>query len=165
MSNDTSIWRRGLAIALAAVGLTALAACGGEERLSREAFDDRLESIGRQGSERYARLEELARSLKPDQPLTQEVKLAMRRYAAKLSRLADRLEELTPPVAAEQATATLVDAMRERAWAFEQAAQQDRTTISALARQGSVTKAGDRIDRAFEQLRKEGFPEGGGTQE
>jgi exonuclease VII large subunit len=163
--HETSIWRCWLAIALAAVALSALAACGDEERLSREAFDDRLESIDRQGSERYARLEDLARSLKPDQPLTQEVKLAMRRYAAGLSRLADRLEEITPPVSAERATATLVDALRERASAFQQAAQQERTTLSALERQGSVTNAGDGIDRAFEQLRQAGFSNGGGSHE
>lgn len=156
MSKQTWIWRRWLAIALAAVGLAVLAACGDEERLSRDAFNDRLQSIDRQGSERYARLEELARSLKPDQPLTQEVKVGMRRYAAGLSRFADRLEELNPPEAAEQVTATLVDALRERASAFQQAARQERTTLRALERQGSVTKAGDRIDRAFEQLREDG---------
>jgi hypothetical protein len=157
MSKQTWIWRRPLAIALAAVGLAVLAACGDEERLSRHAFNDRLQTIDRQGSERYERLAELAQRLKPDQPLTREVKLAIGRYAAGLARFADRLEELNPPEAAEQDTATLVEALRERASAFQHAARQERTTLRALERQGSITEAGERIDRAFEQLREDGF--------
>jgi hypothetical protein len=157
MNKQTWIWRRWLAIALAAAGLAVLAACGDQGRLSRDAFNDRLQSIDRQGSASYERLEKLALRLNPDQPLTREVKLAIRRYAAGLARFADRLEELNPPEAAEQDTATLVEALRERASAFQQAARQQQTTLRALDPQGSITKAGERIDRAFEQLRQDGF--------
>jgi hypothetical protein len=157
MSKQTWIWPRWLAIALATAGLAVLAACGDQERLSRDAFNDRLQSIGRHGSASYERLEKLALRLKPDQPLTREVKQAMRRYAAGLARFADRLEELNPPEAAEQDTATLVEALRERASAFQQAARQEQTALGALERQGSITEAGERIDRAFEQLRQDGF--------
>jgi hypothetical protein len=95
--------------------------------------------------------------LKPDQPLTDEVKQAMRRYAAGLALAADQLDELNPPEAAEQHTATLIDALRTRASAFEQAARKEHSTLRELERQASITNAGEQIDHAFEQLREDGF--------
>jgi hypothetical protein len=40
---------------------------------------------------------------------------------------------------------------------FEQAARKHRTTLRELERGRSTTEAGERIDRAFEQLREDGF--------
>jgi hypothetical protein len=146
-----------LPLVVAAAGVGALTGCGGEERLSRDAFGDRLQSIGRRGSARYERLAEKAMRLKPDQALTDEVKQGMRRYAEALARAADRLDELNPPTDAEDETATLTEALRERAETFTQAASEQRVTLRQLEQQGSITNAGEKIDRAFEQLRQEGF--------
>jgi hypothetical protein len=149
--------RRWIGIVLAAAGLATLAACGGDQRLSRDAFEDHLQSIERWGSTHYGRLAEQAMRLRPDQPLTDEVKQAMRRYARGLARAADQLDDLNPPQAAERQTALLIEALHERASGFEQAAQQQRTTLRELEREHSTTQAGERIDRAFEQLRDDGF--------
>jgi hypothetical protein len=160
MTNETwtrVVGRRWIPIVLAAAGLAGVAACGGDERLSRDAFGDRLQSIDRQGSARYERLEQQAMRLKPDQPLTDEVRRGMRQYAGTLAHAADRLEELNPPEDAEDENATLTEALRERADAFEQAAREQRVTLRQLEQQGSITNAGEMIDRAFERLRKQGF--------
>jgi mannitol-1-phosphate/altronate dehydrogenase len=149
--------RRWIPIALAAAGLAMVAGCGGEERLSRDAFNDQLQTIARQGSARYERLAQQATRLKPDQPLTEEVKHGMRQYAGALARAADQLDELNPPSGAEDETATLTEALRQRADAFEQAARKPGVTLRQLERQGSSTRAGEKIDRAFEQLRDDGF--------
>lgn len=151
------VGRRWLTLVLAAGILAGLAACGGEERLSREEFSDRLQNIDRRESARFERLEEQAVRLKPDQPLTEDVKQGMREFAAGLRRAADELEELTPPKDAEAVTVTLIEALQERAGAFEQAAREGRTTLRELEEQGSITKSGEKIDRAFEQLRTEGL--------
>jgi hypothetical protein len=95
--------------------------------------------------------------LRPDQPLTAEVKRGMRQYAQGLARAADRLGELNPPEPAEKETAKLIEALRQRASGFEQAARKPRTTLRELERERSTTRAGERIDRAFEQLREDGF--------
>jgi hypothetical protein len=149
--------RRWIPIVLAAAGLAALAACGGDERLSREAFGDRLQSIERWGSTRYEGLARQAMRLRPDQPLTAEVKRGMRQYARGLARAADRLGELNPPEPAEKETANLIEALRQRASGFEQAARKPQTTLRELERERSTTRAGERIDLAFEQLREDGF--------
>lgn len=161
MIKQTWVRRRSLAIALTAASLGAMAACGDDRRLSRDAFSDHLQSIDRWGSARYERLAEQAMRLKPDQPLTDEVKRAMRQYATGLSRAADRLAELDPPEAAEQHTATLTEALRTRASAFERAARTEHSTLRELERQASITNAGEQIDHAFERLREDGFLRGG----
>ena len=157
MTKRISVARVWIAIALAAAGLGPIAACGGEGRLSRDAFNDRLQSIDRRGSVRYERLAELAMSLRPAQPLTEEVRQAMRRYAAVLRRAAAQLAALDPPRGAEQPTTALMRALRARASAFGEAAQEERSTLRALERRGSITRAGEQIDSAFEQLHSEGF--------
>jgi mannitol-1-phosphate/altronate dehydrogenase len=149
--------RRLIPIALAAAGLVAVAGCGGEERLSRDAFSDRLQSIARQGSARYERLAQQATRLKPDQPVTEHVKRGMRQYAGALARAADQLDQLDLPSGAEDETATLTEALRQRADAFERAAREQRVTLRQLEQQRAGTKAGEKIDRAFEQLREHGF--------
>jgi hypothetical protein len=149
--------RSWILIVLAAACVAVLPACGGDERLSRGAFEERLQSVERWGGTRYERLSEQAMRLRPDQPLTDEVKRSMRRYAHGLARAADRLDSLNPPRPAEQETAKLIKALRERASGFEQAARKQRTTLRDLEGEDSITRAGDRIDRVFEQLREDGF--------
>jgi hypothetical protein len=149
--------RRLIPIALAAAGLVAVAGCGGDERLSRDGFADRLQTIDRQGSAPYERLAQQAARLKPDQPLTETVKRGMRQYAGALARAADQLDQLNPPSGAEDETATLTDALRQRAESFEQAAREQRVTLRQLEQQRAGTTAGEKIDRAFERLREQGF--------
>lgn len=54
-----------LAIVLVAASLGGAAGCGGEERLSREEFSERLQSIDQRGGERWGRLAQRAKDLKP----------------------------------------------------------------------------------------------------
>lgn len=137
-----------------AAGLAVLAGCGGQERLSREAFSDRLQSIDRRGSERWGRLAERAGDLKPGQPLPADVEQPMRSLVEFQRQAVRELEELNPPEDAEEEVETLIEALRERTETFEQVLVARRFTPRQFDR---VTRSGDLIDVAFEQLRKEGF--------
>ncbi len=146
-----------LALLLVGASLGGLAGCGGDERLSREEFADRVQSIDRRESARFARLAQQAMRLGPDEALTEEVRGGMREFAGALRVAADELEALNPPKEASEATDMLVAALRERAAGFEEAAGRERVTIRELERDGSITRAGDKVDRAFERLRTDGF--------
>lgn len=146
-----------LLLLLAVAGTAAVAGCGGEDRLSREEFENRLQSIDRRESERFGQLAQRVRRLKPDQTLPADVRQGMRDVAAGNRRAADELDELNPPEDAANATDALIEALRERARGFEQATRRKPITFRELEAEGSITKAGEKIDRAFERLRREGF--------
>lgn len=148
-------WRR-LALALAGASIAA-AGCGGEERLSRAEFKDRLGSIERRESARFERLAQRAARVEEDQPLPDDLKQAMTELAEGNRRAADELDRLNPPEDARAATDELIKALRERAEGFGQAARKQRTTLHELEQDGSITRAGEAIDRARERLRKQGF--------
>ena len=143
-----------LAIVLAAASLGAVAGCGGEERLSREAFSERLQTIDRRGGELWERLAQRAQDLKPDEPLPADVSQAMTEVIEFQEQAAAELAELNPPEEAEEEVEMLIEALRERTVAFEQAIAAGRFT---QRQSEQITQSGDRIDEAFEQLRKEGF--------
>lgn len=151
------VGRWSLLFVVAVAGLGVLSACGGEERLSRQEFSDRVQSIDRRESTRFERLAERVMRLKPDDPLPDEVKQGMLEFAGGLGRAADELEALNPPEEAEEETDMLIEAIRQRADGFERAAHQERITLQELEAEGSITAAGEKIDHAFEQLRQEGF--------
>jgi hypothetical protein len=141
-------------IVLAAASLGVVAGCGGEERLSREEFSDRLQSIDRRGSELWGRVAQRAKDLQPDQPLPADVKQPMRELVEFQRQTADELEELNPPEDAKGEVEKLIEALRERTEIFEHAIAAGRFTPRES---DEITKAGDKIDEAFEQLRNEGF--------
>ena len=143
-----------LAIVLLAAGLGGAAGCGGEERLSREEFGQRLQSIDQRGGERWGRLAQVAADLKPDQPLPADVKQPMTELVEFQRHAAAELAELNPPQDAEEEVEELIAALRDRTEIFERAIEAGR-----FMRRDSdqITESGDRIDEAFEQLRKEGF--------
>ena len=143
-----------LATVLAAASLGAVAGCGGEERLSREEFSDRLQSMSQEGGERWGRLAQRAKDVKPNQPLAADVKQLMKELVDFQRQAADELAELNPPQGAEDEVEKLIDALRERTQTFEQAIEAGRFT---RRQSDQITRAGDKIDEAFEQLRKEGF--------
>jgi hypothetical protein len=143
-----------LALVLMAAGLGGGAGCGGEERLSREEFGERLQSIDQRGGERWGRLAQVAADLEPDQPLPADVKQPMRDLVEFQRQAAAELAELNPPEEAEEEVEMLIEALRERTVAFEQAIAAGRFT---QRQSEQITQSGDKIDEAFEQLRKEGF--------
>lgn len=143
-----------LATVVAAVVLAGVAACGGEERLSREEFSARLQNVDERGSELYGRLAEGAQDLEPDEPLPADVKEALRELAEFQDEAAADLETLNPPEDAEEAVELLVEALRQRTNTFEQVIEAGRFTAQDFQR---VMQSGEQIDQAFEQLRAEGF--------
>jgi hypothetical protein len=143
-----------LALVLMAASLGGAAGCGGEERLSREEFGERLQSIDQRGGERWGRLAQVAADLEPDQPLPADVKQPMRELVEFQRQAAAELAELNPPEEAEEEVEMLIEALRERTVAFEQAIEAGRFT---QRQSEQITQSGDKIDEAFEQLRKEGF--------
>lgn len=145
---------RFFAIVLAAASLGVVAGCGGEERLSREEFSERLQSIDRRGSERWGRVAQRANDLKPDQPLPADLKQPMRELVEFQRQTADELEELNPPEDAKGEVEKLIEALRERTEIFEQAIAAGRFTPREF---DQITKAGDKIDEAFQQFRDKGF--------
>ena len=143
-----------LATVLAAASLGAVAGCGGEERLSREEFSDRLQSMSQEGGERWGRLAQQAKDVKPDQPLAADVKQLMKELVDFQRQAADELAELNPPQGAEDEVEKLIDALRERTQTFEQAIEAGRFNERQSVQ---ITRAGDKIDEAFEQLRNHGY--------
>ena len=143
-----------LAIVLIAAGLGGATGCGGEERLSREEFSERLQSIGQRGGELWERLAQVAADLEPDQALPADVKQPMTDLVEFQRQAAAELAELNPPEEAEEEVEMLIEALRDRTEVFEQVIEAGRFTRQDVAQ---VTQAGEKIDEAFEQLRKEGF--------
>jgi hypothetical protein len=143
-----------LAIVLVAASLGVVAGCGGEERFSREEFSEHLQSIDQRGGERWGRLAQRAADLKPDQPIPADVEQPMRELVEFQRQAADELEELNPPDEAEEEVEELIAALRDRTEIFERAIEAGRFTKRDS---DQITESGDRIDEAFEQLRKEGF--------
>jgi hypothetical protein len=143
-----------LAIVLMAAGLGGAAGCGGEERLSREEFGERLQSIDQRGGERWGRLAQVAAELEPDQALPADVKQPMTDLVEFQRQAAAELAELNPPEDAEEEVEMLIEALRDRTEVFEQAIEAGRFTRRDS---DQITESGDKIDEVFEQLRKEGF--------
>jgi hypothetical protein len=143
-----------LAIVLMAAGLGGAAGCGGEERLSREELGERLRSIDQRGGERWGRLAQVAADLEPDQALPADVKQPMTDLVEFQRQAAAELAELNPPEEAEEEVEMLIEALRDRTEVFEQVIEAGRFTRRDF---GQITESGDKIDEAFEQLRKEGF--------
>lgn len=137
-----------------AAALPVLAGCGGQERSSREAFRDHLHRIDRQGSEHWRRLAERAEGVQPGELLPADVEQPLRELVEFQREAVRELEELEPPHGAEQAVETLIRALDDRSATFEQALVAKRFTARQF---DQVTRSGDLIDIAFEQLRNDGF--------
>jgi hypothetical protein len=134
--------------------LGGVAGCGGEERLQREEFGDRLQSIGKRGGELWERLAERAQSLETDQPLPGDIEQALDELVEFQEQTVAELETLTPPEDAQEPVETLTEALRTRTEVFKKVIAAGHFTEQDFAR---VTQAGDEIDEAFEQLRASGF--------
>jgi hypothetical protein len=143
-----------LTTVVAAGILGGLAACGGEDRLSRGEFSDRIKSIDERGGELWGRLAERAEDLEPDDPLPADVKQALTELIDFQQQAAAELEGLSPPEDAEEPVEMLIEALRERTETFEQVIETGRFIRRDF---DQVTQSGEKIDQAFEQLRAEGF--------
>jgi hypothetical protein len=143
-----------LASVVAVAGVGAVAGCGGDERLSREEFSVRIQTIDRRGGELWGRLAQQAQNLKPDQPLPAEVKQALMELVEFQEQAAAELEALNPPEDAEEPVEVLIEALRGRTEIFEHVVEAGRFTQQDF---DQVTQSGEQIDQAFEQLRKGGF--------
>ena len=129
-------------------------ACGSGEKASTDGFSDRLQSIGERGGEQWGRLAQEADDLEAGDPLPTDVRQALTELVTFQKQAASELAALTPPDGAEEAVELLIAALRERTETFEQVLEQGRFTAQSSER---TTLAGEKIDRAFEELRSEGF--------
>ena len=145
---------RCFAIVLAAAGLGIVAGCGGGERLSREEFADRLQSIDQRGGERWARIAQRAKHVRPGQPLPAALEQPIRELVAFQRRAVGELEGLNPPGGAEEEVEQLIEALRERTGTFERASEAGRLTQRDF---DEITQSGEEIDTAFERFREKGF--------
>ena len=144
--------------ALATVAAVALlggvTACGGEERLSRDEFSDRLQSIDERGGELWGRLAQRAEDLKPGDALPADVKQALGELVDFQNQAAAELEGLSPPEDAEEPAEMLMAALRGRTETFEHVIDAGHFTEQDFQR---LTRSGEEIDQALGQLRREGF--------
>jgi hypothetical protein len=143
-----------LATVLTAAGLATVPGCGSEERLSREDFSARIQSIHERGGELWGRLAQRAQDLEPDQPLPADVKQALTDLVDFQEQAVEELEALNPPEDAQEPVEMLVEALRARTETFGQAIEAGRLTRRDF---DQITESGDKIDEALAQLRKEGF--------
>lgn len=147
-------------IVVVAVMLAVLASCGGgEDRGASDKADFKtlLGRIVQDASEQYGALAERVRDINDNDRLPDDVKAAMREVAATARRAADGIEALSPPQEAVEMVRSLVAALRARADAFERAAARPAVTMQDLERDGSLTAAGEALDRALGRLRGAGF--------
>jgi hypothetical protein len=146
--------------AAAAIAAATLAACGGATGVDdgEEGFKERLASIVEAASSQYGELAERADRVNPNTPLADTFKAQMRAVAGSDQRAADQIETLTPgQAAAAKLVRQLGAALRARAGAFERAAGATTITLRQLEEDGSITDAGEQIDRAVQQLREAGL--------
>lgn len=143
-----------LVIVLAAAVLGAAAGCGGEERLSREEFSERLQTIHQRGGELWGRLAEQAQDLEPDDPLPAGVEQALQDLIEFQREAVAELEAITPPEATEEPVELLIAALRARTEVFEAVVPAGHFTRHDL---DEVAAAGEKIDAAFAQLRARGI--------
>jgi hypothetical protein len=118
-----------------------------------EGFEERIASIVEATSSRYGELGERAGGLNPNAPLADDFKAQMRPVAVGDRRAADEIEALTPPRTAAELVQQLETALRARAGAFAQAAGATTVTLQRLEEEGSITEAGEQINRVLQQLR------------
>jgi hypothetical protein len=143
------------AVVLVTATLGAAAGCGGgEERLSREEFGDRVQSIAEQGGELWRRLAERAQDLQTDERLPGDIVQALEELVEFQEQTVTELETLTPPEAAEEPVEMLTEALRKRTESIKKVIAAGHFTEQDSDR---VTQAGEEIDEAFEQLRAGGF--------
>lgn len=138
----------------ASLGTGTVTGCGGEERLSREEFSDRLQTIDERGGELWARLAEHAEDIGPGEPLPADVKPALTALIEFQEQATAELEALNPPEGAEEPVAMLIEALRKRTETFEQVIEAGRFTERGFQR---VTQSGEEIDQASQQLRAKGL--------
>jgi len=143
-----------LATVLAVAGLGVGVGCGGEGQLSRNEFSDRLQSIDRQGGEKWGRLAERAKDLKPDEPFPTAVEQPMRELVEFQLETARELAELNPPNGSEDEVAMLITAIHERTGVFGEALEVGHFTRQQF---DQITHSGNAIDEAFQRLRDGGF--------
>jgi hypothetical protein len=143
-----------LATVLAAAILGAVAGCGGEDRLSREDFSARLQSIDERGGELWGRLAQRAQDLEPDQSLPADVKQALTELVEFQEQAVEELEGINPPEDAEEPVEMLIEALGKRTETFKQVIEAGRFTRQHF---DEVTQSGEEIDQALMQLREEGF--------
>lgn len=145
---------------LVTVVLATLASCGGGTTgatSEKDSFNTLLGRIVQDASEQYGVLAERVRAVSDNEPLPDAIKAQMREVAAVARRAADGIAELSPPQPAVELVRALVAALRARADAFERAAARSSVTLQELERDGSLTAAGEALDRALGKLREAGF--------
>jgi hypothetical protein len=143
-----------LAAVLAAALLGGVAACGGEDRLPRDELGARLQSIGERGGALWGRLEQQAQNVEPGEPLSAGVEQALADLIEFQAEAADELDGLNPPADAADSITLLIAALRERTETLQRVLQADVFTEQDSER---VTRAGEKIDQAFEQLSEDNF--------
>lgn len=159
MKRWMGICKRGLV--LAAISVTALAACGGGgangEARDDDDFKARLSRIVEDASEQYGALAERAGNINPNEALPDDFKAEIDAVGATARRAADAIDALSAPQSAVDLVDALVAALRARADAFEGVASQATVTLQEVERDAAITKAGEQLDRALRQLRDAGF--------
>lgn len=148
-------------LVLAAITVTALAACGGGgangEARDDDDFKARLSRIVGDASEQYGALAERAGNINPNEDLPDDFKAQMNAVASTDRRAADAIDALSAPQSAVDLVDALVAALRARADAFEGVASQATVTLQEIERDAPLTEAGEQLDRAVGQLRDAGF--------
>ncbi len=150
-------WLAVIAIMLAAGASGVVAGCGGDDddEASQEEFGEQLQSILEKPSSEFGQLAEEGAKLKPADPFSAEFKAEIGSVGETMAEAAEELQQLDPPEDAEQEVQALIDAIQDRAEAFEQAAGEEDITLREFA--PILRESGARVDQAREALREAGY--------
>ena len=143
------------ATALLILAVLVVAGCGGGGRLSKSAYEQKLQSAGR---DLVAARAQLSRS-KPKE----EFKKGVEAVQDALNDAAGELDGITPPTDAEAANARLVDALRRLAKDWDEvkaAADQSPDAAIAKARKVATGQASRDAFQAITEIQRRGYDVG-----
>jgi hypothetical protein len=136
--------------------LIVASACGADEPANADIFVDETTRILQNASDEYARLADLVPTIDPAAPVPQPFSDQMLAVADTDRQAAAEIEALQTPAEAQEGIDDLVDALRDRANAFERLASAG-LTLEQLENDTEGTDAEDRLDGALEALSNAGW--------
>jgi hypothetical protein len=136
--------------------LVVASACGVDEPANADIFVDEATRILQKASDEYARLADLVPTIDPAAPVPQRFSDQMLAVADADRKAASEIEALQTPVEAQQRIEDLVNALRDRADAFERLASAG-LTLEQLENDAEGTDAEDRLDGALEAMSNAGW--------
>jgi hypothetical protein len=131
-------------------------ACGDDEPANPDMFVEETTRIVQSASDEYGRLADLVSTIDPTAPVPRQFSDQMLVVADADRQAAAEIEAMPAPAEARELVEDLVNALRDRADAFQRLAG-SRFTLEQIENDPGGTGAEDRLEVALEALRNAGW--------